>query len=81
MVFCDKTQKIKYFKLIISFTFYPISGTSIIFSIGTLTFLILSGKERNIFKRKFSERLVVYLAVADILFRYLKGTKFKQYNE
>ena len=32
-------------------------------------FLVKSGKERNIFKRKFSERLVVYLAVADILYR------------
>ena len=48
-------------------------GTSIIFSIGTLLFLVLSGKERNIFKRKFSERLVVYLAVADILFRLVSN--------
>ena len=46
-----------------------ITGTSVLVSTATLFFLIFSGKERNIFKRKFSERLVVYLAVADILYR------------
>ena len=40
------------------------------FSFGTLIFLWSSGKNWNIFKRKFSERLAVYLAVADILYRY-----------
>ena len=49
--------------------YFQIAGISIIVSIGTLVFLRSSGKERNIFKRKFSERLVVYLAVADILYR------------
>ena len=44
-------------------------GTSVVVSIGTLIFLIFSDKEWNIFKRKSSERLVVYLAVADILYR------------
>ena len=48
---------------------FVIPGISVIFSAGTLIFLILSGKEKNIFKRKFSERLIVYLAVADILYR------------
>ena len=62
------------------------SGTSILVSIATLIFLIFSGKEWNIFRRKFSERLVVYLAVADILYRrvyviyfwlrYLHGTLY-----
>ena len=46
-----------------------LSGTSVVVSIGTLIFLIFSEKECNIFRRKFSERLVVYLAVADILYR------------
>ena len=54
---------------VISISVHSFVGTSVLFSIGTLVFLVLSGKERNIFKRKFSERLVVYLAVADILFR------------
>ena len=52
-----------------SFFTLDFSGTSIIVSIGTLFFLIFSEKEKNIFKRKFSERLVVYLAVSDILYR------------
>ena len=48
---------------------YSLLGISIVISIGTLIFLILSDHDWNIFKRKFSERLVVYLAVVDILFR------------
>ena len=48
---------------------YSVLGISIVVSIGTLVFLILSDQDWTIFKRKFSERLVVYLAVADILFR------------
>ena len=55
--------------MLLNFLLFSIQGTSVLFSIGTLVFLVLSGKERDIFKRKFSERLVVYLAVADILFR------------
>ena len=44
-------------------------GISILVSTGTLFFLIFSEKDWNIFKRKFSERLVVYLGLADILYR------------
>ena len=54
-----------------------VSGISIIVSIGTLIFLIFSNKESNLFKRKFSERLVVYLAVADILYRLVVFTHSK----
>ena len=56
--------------LLIASKYSPL-GISIVISIGTLIFLILSDQDWNIFKRKFSERLVVYLAVADILFRYV----------
>ena len=45
-------------------------GISILVSTGTLFFLIFSEKDWNIFKRKFSERLVVYLGLADILYRW-----------
>ena len=53
----------------LNFNYFSLAAISIIFSVATIIFLFGSGQDKNIFKRKFSERLVVYLAVADILYR------------
>ncbi len=55
-------------------SFFP--AISIVSSVGTLIFLILSGDTKNIFKRKFSERLVVYLAAVDIMYRWATSCSF-----
>ena len=61
-----------------SILFYLIHGlalvslsVSIIISIGVIIYLFKSSPEKNLFKRQIGERLVVYLSIVDLCYRWV----------